>query len=195
MSGETGSRVRIVNPGAEGAKACAVVRSALAGGVAGSPAWSVHPTWAWSMGRTEITAASVFAPLADGGTEQGVGCLVALLVLGRRQPARTSGRKPALKRAMAPSSARSRSAMCAARADRGQCAQKVLQVCGQEGGQAQALACAVDGVGGQVLLLQPRADGDEDDGQVLERGGGGDPQPERGHEVSPGDGGGRRPQP
>ena len=67
----------------------------------------------------------------------------------------------------------------------------MLQVDSQEGIQAQALARAVDDVGGQALLLQPLADGEEGDGQALERGGGGDPRPEQGHEVSPGDVGGR----
>lgn len=80
MSGETASRVWVVSPGAGGAEASAVVRSVLAGGVT-SIAWCVHPTWAWQMDRTEVAAASVFAPFADGGTQQGVGRLVALRVL------------------------------------------------------------------------------------------------------------------
>ena len=144
MCGETASRVRIVSPGAAGAKACAVVQSALAGGMARAQAWSVQPAWEWPMDRTEMTAASVFAPFADGGTQQGVGRLEVFLVLG--QPA------------------------------------------GAKEGDG-LFDRAVGGGGGLDRRLQPLADGEECDGQVLEHGG--DPRPEQGHEVSPGDGGGR----
>ncbi|MBK7781017.1 MAG: hypothetical protein IPJ58_09685 [Ardenticatenia bacterium] len=72
----------------------------------------------------------------------------------------------------------------------GQGAQEVLHVDGQEGIKAQFLARGVNGFGGQALLLQSLADGEEGDGQVLQRGGGGDVRPEQGHQFPPGDGGG-----
>ena len=181
VSGETASR-------ADCQFRCrGVVRSALAGGLARAPAWSVQPAWEWTMDRTEITAASVFAPFVDEGAQHGGGRPEDLLVLGQPAGADIGWQAGAeegdglLDRAVAAGLVRGPRGP-------GQGALEVLQVGGQERVQAQALARTGDGVGGQTLLLQSLADGEEGDGPILE--GGGNPQTEQGNQVSPGDGGG-----